>query len=748
MSEVTYAPVRKSDLDPKGEIHIFIGAIDAPDSLKTCLEAEGPFSPGVGTYGIYIWLYDRAQGTFVAPTMAGIPTRRGLSPEGYLIPWVEWTALDVTMRTELCSTTRSSPAGTVTVVAARVRLVNDGAKRRHLRLFVALRPLGPAGYDVYALAVSEDRTALLVEGHPAAIGPRPADAAGVCADDHVGDFARAGAVPPESSACSPTGDCSGALAYDLELAPGALATFELLFPVQAGRRAASHRWDGTTAWFQLDLARPNSNGALQPDPGLAFYHTLSVEDLFADAFRYWDAHRGTARLDLPDHRWDQFIHAAVGHFGMMLNEGSPDLAPVNLNVFNRDLAYMTNLLEKVGYHTLAEIFLRWYLHHPFSGRVEPEADNPGQILWALADHWRFTRDPAFVREVYPVVCKLTDLIRYLRTTPEPHYVYDDTFDYGDRLPADRRKRIRPGACDGTHPEYTEAFDIAGLRHAAELAEALGEADDAAAWRRLAGELFADYDRKFGTDPGNDYGSYAVLWPCRLYPFDDPRGVRRFGTIGRMDSITWRYFPLATAHQGLFAGSRTAGYATIASHLAEEQMQGWYALDEGGPSGVGGWPALRTTWSCAMKKEPWAPLAAIAMPDGWGIAELWLLMRDSLVYEYADRLVMFAGIDPAWFTAARPWSVSALPTWYGALSCRWRYRGVLDGKHMAELQIGDTAMPPQGFSLLLPTELGMATVQVKPPAPVGQGPTPGRYDLPPGTTWALVAWESNSSIGEC
>ena len=59
-------------------------------------------------------------------------------------------------------------------------------------------------------------------------------------------------------------------------------------------------------------------------------------------------------------------------------------------------------------------------------------------------------------------------------------------------PPDRRKKLVPGACDGHHPEYTEAFDIAGLRAAAVVAEAAGKEDDAGRWRKLADELFRQY----------------------------------------------------------------------------------------------------------------------------------------------------------------------------------------------------------------------------------------------------------------
>jgi hypothetical protein len=43
-------------LDPAGKRHIPIGVPNSLDSLKTFVEAEGCFSPGIGSYGIYSWV--------------------------------------------------------------------------------------------------------------------------------------------------------------------------------------------------------------------------------------------------------------------------------------------------------------------------------------------------------------------------------------------------------------------------------------------------------------------------------------------------------------------------------------------------------------------------------------------------------------------------------------------------------------------------------------------------------------------
>ena len=45
---------------------------------------------------------------------------------------------------------------------------------------------------------------------------------------------------------------------------------------------------------------------------------------------------------------------------------------------------------------------------------------------------------------------------------------------------------------------------------------------------------------------------------------------------------------------------------------------------------------------------------------WAIAEMWLLLRDCLVYEDGDRLVLLAGVPPEWFTHGEPMVIENLP----------------------------------------------------------------------------------------
>lgn len=182
-----------------------------------------------------------------------------------------------------------------------------------------------------------------------------------------------------------------------------------------------------------------------------------------------------------------------------------------------------------------------------------------------------------------------------------------------------------------------------MRAAALLATATGELEDAGKWSPLSSELSGVYDKCFGGGLAHGYEGYSVLWSCGIDLFSSTKVHSQFGSIRAQKPEGWGYFPLAPAHQGLLMGSRETGYGTLVLRLDHEQMRGRFASDEGGGSGSGGWYRARTTWPC-NKERPGDNLS-VAMPHGRAIADLGLLMQDSIVREDDDPLVLLAGIAP-------------------------------------------------------------------------------------------------------
>jgi hypothetical protein len=121
------------------------------------------------------------------------------------------------------------------------------------------------------------------------------------------------------------------------------------------------------------------------------------------------------------------------------------------------------------------------------------------------------------------------------------------------------------------------------------------------------------------------------------------------------------------------------------------MRGWYVFDEGGDSGVGGWGLVRTTWN-----------GKVAMPHGWAIAELFLLIRDSLAFEDHGRLVLLAGVPEAWFQPEKAWGFAGLPTHFGAC-------GVTVTPQAKGAVVSATgAVPSGGVVLRIPTALKVSS----------------------------------------
>lgn len=77
----------QTQLDPIGKYHIPIGIPNSLDSLKTFVAAEGNFSPGVGSYGIYFWVFEPGRKRLTAPTFKHVPCIHGLAEKRLIIPW-------------------------------------------------------------------------------------------------------------------------------------------------------------------------------------------------------------------------------------------------------------------------------------------------------------------------------------------------------------------------------------------------------------------------------------------------------------------------------------------------------------------------------------------------------------------------------------------------------------------------------------------------------------------------------------
>lgn len=120
---------------------------------------------------------------------------------------------------------------------------------------------------------------------------------------------------------------------------------------------------------------------------------------------------------------------------------------------------------------------------------------------------------------------------------------------------------------------------------------------------------------------------------------------------------------------------------------------------------------------------------MAMPHGWAVAELWLLLRDCLVFENDEKLVLLCGVPPSWFTHKGGITIKNLPTHFGKLTLRWE-----PVPSRATLRLHGKANPPKGFVLRLAASLSpIVTVRGRSIPAI----TAGEFILPPETEQARI-----------
>ena len=116
-----------------------------------------------------------------------------------------------------------------------------------------------------------------------------------------------------------------------------------------------------------------------------------------------------------------------------------------------------------------------------------------------------------------------------------------------------------------------------------------------------------------------------------------------------------------------------------------------------------------------------------------LAELWLLIRDSLLFEDGEKLVLLGGVPADWLRGSEPITLTDMPTYYGPCSLKYQASG-----NAATLSLTGKANPPGGFVLRLPAAMkAQVKVDGKDLKPSGSSD----HVLPSGTKQALIEFSS-------
>lgn len=642
---------------------------------------------------------------------ADVQSRAWLEEDDLPIPSVGWEVAGLRLRITAFAV---GPPGASALVA-RYEVEHAGASPRHARLLLAIRPfqvtpawqsLNLAGGVAPIVRIERTGRAVCVNGARQVIAVSQPDAFGAARSEEgpLARFLSEGRTPPRERVLDPLGFVEGVLAFDLALRPGVRETIAVAVPLHAATPAppASLRRVEAAAW---------------------------VEKRLAETTTWWRSRLAQVPVELPPAgaRYQATLRASVAW--ILVNREGPRIQPGPRSYrrsWIRDGSLTATALAELGFAEEARDFLRWYAPHQLAdGRVpcavdrrgvDPvaEHDSHGQLVWAVVEVFRLTRDRAFLEELWPRVLRAVDAIAALRAQRTTQALRGDPrFGLLPESISHEGYASRP-----VHSYWDDFFAVRALADAAEAATLLGDTDQAARIGALRDAMRRDLHASIGLSmarhgidflPGSvelgdfDPTSSAIaLDPCgegaRLPAAALARTFERyfleFEARRRGESPAEAYTPYEVRNVTalLMLGQKQRALALLEALLGDRRPAAWCQ-----------WPEV--VW-----RDPRAPRFLGDLPHGWVASSFLRVMRRLLVYERAEdgSLVLAAGVPEAWVRDPPGVRVRGLPTRYGRLD----YVLCAEDDQRVRLALaGDLEPPPGGILVESPCERPLRAAEV-------------------------------------
>ncbi|HEX8615140.1 MAG TPA: discoidin domain-containing protein [Telluria sp.] len=618
--------------------------------------------------------------------------------DGYLpIPSVTWTAPRWQLRTTAFA--QGTPA--TSQLVARYELSNTSPAPVTLRLVLALRPLQvnppmqflntlPGVSPIRTLAWDGDSFA--VDGAARVWSLALPDHAGVSSFDHAAIPARLAGdgwsamrrVEDEA------GFASGALAYDVTLAPGATAVFGLALPL-----------NGQPGAPQLAGATPEQ------------WLTAMQDDVAGQ----WRARLNRVAITVPpsaqplvDTLRSSLAHMLMTRDGAALMPGTRSYA----RSWIRDGAMMSEAMVRLGNDSVARDYADWFAPYQFAnGKIPccvdrrgsdpvPENDSQGEFIFLVAQLWRYTHERDLVERLWPRVKAAAAYMEQQRQSERAaaNLVPERRMLYG-LLPASISHEGY--SAKPMHSNWDNFWGLRGYRDAAMLAMVLNKTADAASLTAQANQFERELMASLRLTASTHRIGY-LAGAAELGDFDptsttialSPGGLQQrlpqdllHGTFERywFEALARRDGRRAWNDYTPYELRNVAAFVRLGWRGRAHELLDFFMRDRR--------PAAWNQWAEVVGRDAREPRFVGDMPHGWISSDYIRSVLDLFAYERESdqSLVVADGIPAAWLDGAGV-SVRGLRTVYGALdyAIRSEARGVT-------LTIGGKMNAPPGGVLL-------------------------------------------------
>lgn len=596
--------------------------------------------------------------------------------DGYLpVPSVHWTRSDG-MRLDITGFAMpdggDTAAGKVQVLARYV-VRNEDAAPRHLQLALALRPfqVNPPSQFLNTVGGFSPIRQLRIEGSSASIdgiervralqAPQRVFATSFDSGG-VEDVLGSETMTDTTQVTDETGLASGAMLFDMALAPGESREVDVLMPLR----------------------------------GASFIAPADVDAAQAQVAAAWRGKLNRVRLQVPeagqvvaDQLRSALAQMLVSRVGPRLQPGTRSYA----RAWIRDGAMISEALLRLGHAPVTEAFLRWYAPHQFaSGKIpccvddrgsDPVAENDsqGEFIHVVAELYRYAGDRALLEQMWPRVNAAVRTMEEMRLSERNE---------GQRVAHPELYGLMPASISHEgysakpmHSYWDDFWSLRGYKDAVAIARALGRDADTQRIARSRDQFSADLDASIvaathlhhidylpGAAELGDFdatsttialapgGDEDKLPPALLHETFD-RYWRQL-QARRNGSAAWdAYTPYELRNVGVFVrlGWRERAWQALQYFLADRQPVAW------------------NQWAEVVLHAPRKPQFLGDLPHAWVASDYARSALDLFAFERESdqSLVIAAGVPSGWFEGDGI-AVSGLRTAHGLLAYSAHHRG--------------------------------------------------------------------------
>lgn len=674
MPSYDYLEMKKRNPDwvwPRSDTHAVLGVPGSLECYKTWVEPGNSFSPGISSFGVSVWIWDKNKKEWYIPERMKLDKLKWSFKDGKLpILISEWSAGDVDVMSRLFKRKEEG----VEAYTDTMRLLLSAGNASNLAVYLVVHSYGACGGFIEEIEQT-DQNEVLINGFPLIISNNGFQGFGAAAcsdgrDDDICRYLLENKIPKDRKVHDQSGWCSCAFLYDICLDENETRELSWHFPNYLPKSSASQL---------IAYTKPQIT-----DPGLA---EKSVEE-------FWMEYLDRFKLEVPDKKFHDAFYGTLLHMLMMFTGDDVRIETSFYPLFwLRDGVYIINALEKAGFSDLAERSLKRLLSMDFAGGFGSEADALAEGIWALAEHYMFTNDMEWLGNSWPAIKRKADFIEKMMFTTE------DIFDYSTEMVTNfirasmvcglvchpSKAGLIQGVMDHHIPIYwINNWAVMGLLLASKCAQALGKEDDSDNYARLAESLkkslYEYYPKDFLETPELQgiYSFGSALWPTHAFPpemvkdkFDEWWETWRFKGGRYHVALDWTYFEAAQAHNYLFLGENEKFQIMLNRYYDYQDVPGLYGYNEGKGCFYRGIPTYGgQDWGFGniLPYRGW-DLFDCNLPHNWVSSELFLMMRDALLYEEDGTLVVGAGIPLKWLEAGNNIKIEDAPTHFGKVTVK-------------------------------------------------------------------------------